>query len=84
MNDEPNTIDWEKGDIVIHDADRTCREMLMVVTSYNKNDGLYRTKYVFPAYVNAGRIYWRNEKKYLHDPKRFGINITGLPNGGVV
>lgn len=66
MNDTPNTTHWKKGDIVIHDADRKCDRMLMVVIGYTR-DGLCKTRYVNPS---VSRKVYINEIAYLHDPKR--------------
>lgn len=35
MNYEPNTIRWQPGDLVIHDADAKNRHMLMVVLGHD-------------------------------------------------
>ena len=74
MNDEPNTIDWNIGDIVIHDADAKDERMLMVVTGYDKKNKLYHTRYLNPRYTRTNQI-WENDKKYLHDPSRSNIKI---------
>ncbi len=73
MNYEPNTVKWKPGDIVLHDADAKCREMLMYVMGYTK-DGLCRTRYVDSDRIFGGgwRV-WENPIEYLHDPIRFGI-----------
>ncbi len=70
MNYEPNTIDWKVGDEVIHDADRKCADMLMVVLKVQKN-GLILTRYKYPDRASNRR--YKNEKFCLHDPARFGI-----------
>lgn len=74
MNYEPNTIDWPVGALVIHDADAKSPHMLMRVTGRDK-DGLYRTQYAYPDRHPTAwqRKIWRNDKRYLHDPTRFGI-----------
>ena len=70
MNYEPNTVEWGIGDEVIHDADRKCADMLMVVVKVQKN-GLIITRYKYPERVSNRQ--YKNEKMYLHDPARFGI-----------
>jgi hypothetical protein len=70
---EPNTIQWPIGSAVIHDADRKTGAMLMRVIGYTR-EGLCRTRYL----NNSGR--WRrkilaNDIRYLHDPKRFGLDV---------
>lgn len=80
MNNNPiytaNTTTWRKGDLVIHDADAKRASMLMRVTGYDRATGLIRTRYVLATGVNAPlRGVWRNEPRYLHDPRRFGIAL---------
>ena len=77
MNYEPNTVDWNKGDVVIHDADAKEEYMLMVVIGIKKND-LIKTKYLHRETVVkfGGNPVYLNDKKYLHDPKIFGIKIS--------
>ena len=87
MNYEPNTITWRIGDVVIHDMDAKEKRMLMVVERYLKN-GLYLTRYYFPQVTHCRlcghktekRIdkIFKNDKKYLHDPRRFGIDPDKL------
>lgn len=69
MRYEPNTTQWKRGDIVIHDADRKHPDMLMSVVGYTR-DGLVKTVYIS---LKHRRTIWRNEPCYLHDPARFGI-----------
>lgn len=69
MNDTPNTTHWEKGDLVIHDADAKTDHMLMEVIGYNK-EGLCLTKYVEPT--KRSQLF-ANDLKYLHDPFRKDI-----------
>ena len=75
MNYKPNTIDWKVGDIVIHDADAKKPRMLMLVIRVQKN-GLIVTEYIDE---NIRRLClflqtkYKNDKKFLHDPKIFGI-----------
>lgn len=66
MNDTPNTTHWQKGDLVIHDADAKTDKMLMRVIGYTR-DGLCKTQYVDRQHR---RTIYTNELKYLHDPNR--------------
>lgn len=78
---EPNTIDWPIGAMVIHDADAKRTDMLMYVIGRDKATGEYKTRY---AFFMAGqprqwqRKVWRNDKRYLHDPARFGIKVPNV------
>jgi len=78
MNYTPNTIDWQIGDLVIHDADHKSDDMIMRVVGRTR-DGLIKTKYLGPDQsflVHACRNkVWTNPKEVLHDPDRFGIPI---------
>lgn len=79
MNYEPNTTRWPVGVLVIHDADAKTDEMLMEVIGYTK-DGMVKTRYYDPPLRMPGAHrfkVWTNELKYLHDPKRFGLNRSG-------
>lgn len=69
MNYEPNTIRWQKGDIVIHDADAKEPKMLMRVIGYTR-DGLCKTQYVD---WSKKRTVYKNDIQYLHQPERFNI-----------
>jgi hypothetical protein len=73
MNYTPNTIDWQIGDLVIHDADHKSDDMIMRVTGRTR-DGLIKTKYLGPDRRWKNKI-WANPKEALHDPERFGITI---------
>lgn len=78
---EPNTTQWQRGDLVLHDADAKRPEMLMVVTGYAR-DGRCKTRYKTPCQMNGGRrTLWLNPVMVLHDPKRFGVssNEKGEP-----
>lgn len=82
MNYEPNTIDWQIGDLVLHDADAKEPRMLMVVVGETDIPHQYMTIYVgqddkqrreimrATARINApdAAIIWYNDKKYLHAP----------------
>ena len=89
MIHDANEIDWDIGEIVIHDSDAKKSYMLMVVVKKRKN-GMIGTRYVYPGLIwnkhvnvpfnemprHAQRQYgsiWWNEKKYLHHPARFKI-----------
>lgn len=71
----PNTVKWERGDYVIHDADAKNTFMLMVVVGYTK-DGYVKTRYINAAQMNRR---WRkvleNPLAWLHDPARFNIKV---------
>ena len=69
---EENTVEWKVGDLVIHDADAKKPHMLMRVIRI-RPDGQYVTKYIDKRWVREPPI--SNDKKYLHDPKRFGIQV---------
>lgn len=68
MNYEPNEVDWKKGDIVIHDADRKAEHMLMIVKGV-LSSGLIETRYLNKQNNNS----YINDKKFLHNPRRFDI-----------
>ena len=77
MNYEPNEIDWKVGDIVIHDADSKREDMLMKVI-----DKCDKCKLITTVYLDFNKGYskkfgksdeYSNDKKFLHDPKRFKI-----------
>jgi len=74
-NYEENEIDWKIGDIVIHDADRKAEHMLMKVIGINIDEFgiIYQTRYLFANNSCNQRKVWSNDKKCLHDPKRFKI-----------
>ena len=69
---KPNKIDWKVGDIVIHDADAKREDLLMKVIKVEllgiTTQYVDKTKY--------GHQYYLNDKKYLHDPKRFNLNVS--------
>ena len=71
MNCEPNTFDWNVGDLVIHDADEKTAEMVMRVIETGCEFGMIRTEY-----VNEGLPQYLNDVKYLHAPGSFGIDIS--------
>ena len=73
MNYEPNTINWQIGDLVIHDADHKSDDMIMRVVGRTR-DGQIKTKYLGPDHRWKNKI-WTNPKEALHDPDRFGIPI---------
>lgn len=76
LNYEPNTIRWMPGDLVLHDADKKSREMLMEVIGYDAKTGECKTRYVTPeAFGWPKRRVYRNSLKVLHDPGRFGIAV---------
>lgn len=67
MNYDPNTTQWRKGDLVLHDADAKEPKMLMKVIGYTR-DGLCKTQYLFESHK---RTIWENEIAYLHDPEQW-------------
>lgn len=71
MNYEANTENWGVGEIVIHDADAKEPRMLMVVIGRDAKTKEIRTQYLLTS--EHGRKVWKNDPKYLHDPKRFGL-----------
>lgn len=91
MHYEANETNWSEGDIVLHDFDAKARFMLMVVTEIKKDGmigtryvypGLIWDRHVdvpfglMPGHARKhyGQL-WLNEKKYLHDPARFNVEI---------
>lgn len=70
MNYEPNTTQWNKGAIVVHDADYKQPRGLMRVTGYTRN-GLAKCKYVSKK---KPRAVYENQVMYLLDPELFGLN----------
>ena len=70
MNYEPNTTQWNKGAIVVHDADYKQPRGLMRVTGYTRN-GLAKCKYVSKK---KPRKVYENQVMYLLDPELFGLN----------
>ncbi len=75
MNYEENKIDWKVGDKVIHDADAKRVGMLMIVTNVCEKSKLIETEYFDMNYSDLPAKSYLNDKKYLHDPKRFDILI---------
>jgi hypothetical protein len=75
INYEPNTVRWQPGAVVIHDADAKEEKMLMVVTGYHRKTGECRTKYLHPEYLPGMKRYYLNDIRYLHDPARFGLQV---------
>lgn len=67
MNYEPNTITWQKGDLVLHDCDAKQPKMLMKVIGYTR-EGKCKTQYLFR---DKRRTVWKNEIKYLHSPEQW-------------
>lgn len=72
---EANTRQWKLGDHVIHDCDHKDASMLMVVIGYNK-EGLVVTVYAGDQKKRRRPEPYTNELRFLHDPKRFGIEVT--------
>lgn len=65
MNYKPNTQKWGVGWLVLHDCDSKEPRSLMEVVGFTR-DGLYKTQYLFKS---RKRKIWKNELKYLHDPR---------------
>jgi len=81
MNYEANTRRWEKGDLVLHDADAKRPEMLMRVVGYGP-DGRCVTVYAVANEMNKDPqrkkpARWENPSAMLHDPARFGVAVNG-------
>lgn len=76
---EPNTRQWNPGDLVIHDADAKRSDMLMIVLGRDTT-GVFRTRYAFPWAQPRPwrRKIWHNTVEWLHDPARFGITVPRL------
>ena len=72
---EANTRHWQRGDLVIHDADAKRADMLMVVVGYTR-DGLCKVRYLDNRTTRWGKIL-PNGLENLHDPKRFNIPTDG-------
>lgn len=70
MNNEPNKIPWEKGSIVIHDADLKQPRGLMRITGYTSN-GLAKCRYISKK---MPKTVYRNLQMNLLDPAQFGLN----------
>ena len=75
MNYAPNTHQWERGDLVLHDADAKAAKMLMRVKGYTKN-GLCKVEYIEP---DRTREVYKNDIKYLHDPRQWLEYANGYP-----
>lgn len=73
MNYPANTRRWQLGAIVIHDADAKQVEMLMRVTGYNPRTGECQTVYVQSDYLPGMDRPCENDIKFLHDPRKFGL-----------
>lgn len=82
---DPNTTQWQPGDLVIHDSDAKRADMLMIVLGQDAT-GAFRTRYAFPWAQPRPwrRKVWRNTMEWLHDPARFGISAPRLsrPSSG--
>jgi hypothetical protein len=70
---EPNETPWPPGALVIHDADAKRAGMLMRVIGIDPKTGEYMTRYVER---DQPRTIWRNARRYLHAPARFGIPVA--------
>ena len=77
MNYPENNIDWQIGDVIIHDADyKAIKCLARIVEKKETPQGMrYRMEYVNPE-LNYHE--WWNSIKSLHDPKRFDISIESV------
>ncbi len=75
MNYEENKVNWKVGDKVIHDADAKRIGMLMIVTNICDKSKLIQTEYFDMNNSDLPAKNYLNDKKFLHDPKRFGIKL---------
>lgn len=72
---QPNTIHWQRGNVVVHWCDAKHHPgMLMVVTGYTR-DGLCKTKYLDPK---RGKETYENEVRNLLDPFEFPALVDYL------
>lgn len=69
MNYEPNSEQWPRGAIVIHDYDAKEPKMLMKIIGYTRG-GLAKCQYVDRR---KKREIYPNEFGYLHSPEQFGM-----------
>jgi hypothetical protein len=79
---EPNTIEWNIGDLVIHDADAKQARLLMRVIAKNldeKGEIVLITEYIGEDMREKYKRHnhWPNHIRSLHDPKKFGIMVCG-------
>lgn len=72
MNYRNNTVDWDVGDLVLHDADEKSELMLMRVVEVKRKDNLIKTVYINRK---GNEPYYLNRKEVLHDP---GIFIDSM------
>jgi hypothetical protein len=83
MNYAPNTVDWKRGDLVLHDADAKREDMLMRVLGYT-SDGRCQTEYVEAEkrsrWGMGSKSRLINPLKVLHDPARFGVAPASAAN----
>src|SRR5659263_33583 len=78
MNYPENKRTWERGDVVIHDADAKEHRMLMRVIALNRCNGHCITEYVYPGWVyrtQTPKGRYQNGMKSPHDPRRFGLIV---------
>jgi len=62
------------------------RELLQIVNYFNnlnitEKETIYKTRYLFANNSCNQRMIWSNDKKFLHDPKRFDINPKNQKEG---
>jgi len=69
MNYESNEIEWQVGDLVLHDADEKSELYLMRVIAVTPT-GMIQTEY---ANRSGTQPTYLNIKEVLHAPSRFGI-----------
>lgn len=76
MNYDPNTTQWHKHDLVLHDADAKEPRMLMKVIGYTR-DGLCKTQYITPDHR---RTVYKNRIAVLHEPTQWLGKFDHLHN----
>ena len=72
MNHKSNKINWQVGDVVIHDADAKTCTMLMKVVKIIEATGLIKTVYINRT---GNEKFYLNRRSVLHDPRRFDIEV---------
>jgi len=77
MTYPPNQRHWNRGDIVIHEADSKSPYMLMVVLKQRKNDDRYECRYLNTVFNGTNIV--RAKKEALLDPALFGMDPKELP-----
>lgn len=79
MNFKANKTQWGPGSIVIHDADAKRKDMLMIVLDLwttRSEEIMVRTAYLLQPKRSGKKGTWINRADVLHNPRRFGIELT--------